>query len=93
VNALAVTPDGGGYWLFTNRGNVFEFGNAPFYGDVGHLVLNGEIIDAAPTPDGTGYFMIGSDGGIFAFGSAEFRGSIPQVLGSTPLNAPVVGIS
>jgi len=93
VNALAVTPDGGGYWLFTNRGNVFEFGSAPFYGDVGHLVLNGEIIDAAPTSDGTGYFMIGSDGGIFAFGSAEFRGSIPQVLGSTPLNAPVVGIS
>jgi len=38
---------------------------------------------------GQGYWEVASDGGIFTFGTAAFYGS----MGSTPLNAPVVGMA
>jgi hypothetical protein len=32
---MAVTPNGGGYWLVASDGGVFSFGNAQFYGSEG----------------------------------------------------------
>jgi hypothetical protein len=29
---MAPTPDGGGYWLVTSKGNVYNLGDAVFYG-------------------------------------------------------------
>ena len=85
VTSLSATRSGNGYWLFTTAGRVFPFGNAARLGDLGHLRLNGPILDSIPTPTGDGYFMVGSDGGIFAFGDAHFLGS----MGGQRLNAPV----
>ena len=39
-----------------------------------------------PAADGSGYLLAASDGGVFTYG-LPFRGS----LGSTHLNAPIVG--
>jgi hypothetical protein len=85
---MAVTPDGGGYWLVASDGGIFTFGDAPFYGSTGNLRLNKPIEAMIPTPDGLGYWMVASDGGIFTFGDATFHGS----LGGRTLSAPIAGM-
>ncbi len=89
---VALSPtSGAGYWLFSDKGNVFAFGDAVDYGDVGNLTLNGPVIAAVTTTTGNGYYMLGTDGGIFSFGDAKFRGSLPG-LGVVP-DKPVVSMS
>ena len=75
VSTISATPNGGGYWLFTNRGRAFPFGNASSFGDMSGTALNGPIVASVATPTGHGYYMVGSDGGIFSFGDAHFHGS------------------
>jgi uncharacterized delta-60 repeat protein len=76
-----------GYLVFTSQGRVFEFGphGRSERPGVGHLALNGPVLDSVVTPSGNGYYMVASDGGIFTFGDAVFRGS----MGGHKLNAPV----
>ena len=90
--ALSVTPSGNGYWIFTDRGRVFAYGDAQFRGDVAQLglQLNGPILDSVAYADGSGYYMVGSDGGVFSFPTGAgapntFFGS----MGGKPLNEPV----
>jgi hypothetical protein len=90
--AISVSPTGRGYWIFTDRGRVFTFGDAPFQGDIAQLglTLNGPILDSVAYPDGSGYYMVASDGGVFAFPTGAgapntFYGS----MGGRPLNQPV----
>ncbi len=89
VSTISATPSGNGYWLFTDRGRTFAYGDAHFYGDMSAIPLNGPIIASAATPTGHGYYMVGSDGGVFSFGDARFHGST----GNLHLNRPVVGIA
>ncbi|MCP3881392.1 MAG: trypsin-like serine protease [Sulfitobacter sp.] len=95
--SIAVTPSGGGLWLFTTTGRVVTLGDAqrfPANGQTGapedltHLALNGPIIDAAATPSGLGYYLVGTDGGVFTFGDAQFAGS----MGGHHLNQPVISL-
>ena len=67
--------DGQGYWLVASDGGIFAFGDAGFFGSMGHQRLNKPIVGMAATPDGKGYWLVASDGGIFAFGNAAFFGS------------------
>jgi uncharacterized delta-60 repeat protein len=83
--SLSATPSGNGYWIFTNRGRVLAYGDAPFLGDMSGTKLNGPVLGSVATPSGKGYYMVASDGGIFAFGDATFTGS----MGGKKLNAPV----
>jgi hypothetical protein len=87
--SMAATPDGTGYWVFTDRGRAIPFGSAQWYGDMGNTHLNGPVIDAVVTPSGRGYWMVAYDGGIFAFGDAQFYGS----MGGQRLNAPVISMA
>jgi hypothetical protein len=89
IVGMAVTSDGGGYWLDASDGGIFAFGDAGFFGSTGSIVLNKPIVGMAATPDGGGYWLVASDGGIFAFGNASFFGS----QGATALNKPVVGMA
>ncbi len=89
VAAMAVTPNGGGYWLAAADGGVFAFGDAKFYGSAGSIRLYAPVVGIAATPDGGGYWLAALDGGVFAFGNAKFYGS----MGGKPLNQPVVGIA
>jgi len=75
-----------GYWLVDGKGNVYEFGGAPFQGSAASA---SPIVAIVPFPSGTGYWLAGADGGIFAFGDAPFKGS----MGGQPLNRPVVGMA
>jgi hypothetical protein len=85
---LAVTPDGGGYWLLGADGGVFAFGNAPFLGSLGGLRLTQPVVGMAAAPAG-GYWLVAADGGVFAFGGAPFLGS----LGGLRLTQPIVGMA
>ena len=78
----------GGYWEVASDGGLFNF-NAPFFGSPAATPLNKPVVGMASTPDGQGYWEAATDGGIFNYGDAFFWGS----LGSTVLNAPVVGIA
>ena len=63
VVGIAVTPDGGGYWLVASDGGVFAFGDAAFHGSAGNIALTKPIVGMAVTPDGGGYWLVASDGG------------------------------
>jgi N-acetylmuramoyl-L-alanine amidase len=86
---MAVTPNGGGYWLVASDGGIFSFGDASFHGSTGNIALNKPIVGMAATPDGDGYWLVASDGGIFTFGDASFHGST----GNIALNKPIVGMA
>jgi hypothetical protein len=85
TTSISATLTGRGYWVFTNRGRVFAFGDAAFLGDMSATRLAGPVLDSIATPTGRGYYMVASDGGIFAFGDALFEGS----MGGKRLVAPV----
>ncbi len=86
--SMSATPDGAGYWVFTDRGRALPFGSAGEIGDVSDLPLNAPIIDSVATPSGRGYLLVAADGGVFALGDATFWGST----GGMRLNQPVNGI-
>jgi hypothetical protein len=83
------TPPGLGYWLGASDGGIFSYGNAPFFGSLGNLVLNKPVVGMAATPGGQGYWLVASDGGVFSEGNARFFGST----GGIVLNKPVVGMA
>ena len=86
---IAMTPDGGGYWIAKADGSVFSYGNARFHGAATNYGLAAPIVGIAATPDGGGYWLVAEDGGVFAFGNAPFHGS----MGGTRLAAPIVGMA
>ena len=49
VSTIAATPSGNGYWIFTNRGRAFAYGDAHFYGDLHNTTLNGPIVASVAT--------------------------------------------
>ena len=77
-----------GFWLLGRDGGVFSFGTAQFYGSIGNIPLNKQIVGMAAKPDGSGYWFVGADGGIFAY-KAPFWGST----GSVRLTKPIVGMA
>ena len=80
IVGIAATRDSGGYWLVSQNGSVFAFGDAQSYGSLPAIGVNVSNITAVvPTPDGRGYWLIGSDGGVFAFGDASEVGSLPEL--------------
>ena len=107
VVAMAATPDGKGYWLVTQDGTVYSFGDAKFYGSTYTLGLTGlsgrhplsaPIVGITSTPTGGGYWLVGKDGGIFSFGDAKFYGNtysdgLTGLSGTHPLSAPIVGMA
>lgn len=88
VTGMARTRSGQGYWLVTDSGAVFAFGDAPFHGSL-PADSPATIVDIASAPDGNGYWLVSDDGGVFNFGSATFRGST----GDEDLNSPIVGMA
>lgn len=83
IVGMAVTPDGGGYWLVGADGGVFTFGDAPFNGSMGGQHLDAPVVGIAGfyaqypwyPPEypkyGEGYWLVASDGGIFTFADPD----------------------
>jgi hypothetical protein len=47
VVGMAITPDGGGYWLVASDGGIFSFGDAGFTGSEGGAALNRPMVGMA----------------------------------------------
>ncbi|MDQ3947137.1 MAG: hypothetical protein M3357_18655 [Actinomycetota bacterium] len=75
-----------GYWVVDAKGNVYEFGGAPFKGSA---ATDSRIVAMVPTPSGQGYWLAAADGSVFPLGDASSRGS----LGGLRLNQPIVGMA
>jgi hypothetical protein len=89
VKCKAPARSAHGYYLSASDGGIFNFGNLPFCGSTGSIVLDKPVVAVAATHNGGGYWEVASDGGLFAFGNAGFHGS----MGGLPLNRPVVGMA
>lgn len=93
VSGIVRAGQNDGYWLVSQDGGVFSFGNAPFHGSMGGQQLNAPVLGMTSTPDGNGYWLIAYDGGVFSFGNAEFQGNPaatpPVAEAPAPAPAPV----
>jgi len=81
-------PDasGNGYWLVTQTGHVYTFGDAPYFGAPGPE--NVPVTSAVRTPDGRGYWILYANGAISYFGDAGTFGSpLGTMGGSDPATA------
>lgn len=85
---VGITSPDNGYWLASNNGGVYSFGENFFNSLPGQNVSVTNIVGIAAHGN-TGYWLVGADGGVFCFGSAGFHGS----LGGVKLNAPIVGMA
>ena len=79
--------------LLVPNGGIFDYGDAPFHGSAGSLVLNKPIVGMAPDYATGGYWLLGSDGGIFSYdapfpgwtGAADLPGTMGRMNATTPL--------
>ncbi len=88
VVGMAADPNGGGYWITSDAGQVVACGSAPGVGSVNEPLVQ-PVVGIAATPGGGGYWLVAADGGVFSFGDAAFYGST----GALHLNQPVVGMT
>jgi hypothetical protein len=89
-SAVAVVPDasGDGYWLVTDSGHVYTFGDAAYYGAPGEQDV--PVTGAARTPGGGGYWVLFANGGVSAYGNAaNLGGPVGAVGGLDPATAIV----
>jgi hypothetical protein len=74
--AIMATSTGKGYWIVSQDGGVFSYGDAQFKGSLPSLgITPAQPIVDADSVGTDGYWLLGMDGGIFSFGSAPFEGS------------------
>lgn len=89
--SLTPTPDNRGYWIVTSIGNVYNFGDATWYGSpAAEHRTSPAIVGFAPTPDGRGYWVVTNAGNVMNFGDAGWYGS-PAMQGGTA--NPVIGMT
>ncbi len=73
---MASTAYGTGYLLVTAAGNIYNYGNANFYGSPIHKKLRKPLVAINATPDGKGYWVVDSNGAVYNYGDAPFCGSL-----------------
>jgi Arylsulfotransferase (ASST) len=84
------TPRGGGYYVGTRAGNVYNFG-APFYGSLAnsHVKPAAPLVGTVATPTRSGYYLPSSAGNVYNYG-APFYGSLATSGRKPP--TPVIGL-
>ncbi|MCY0909303.1 MAG: glycosyl hydrolase family 18 protein, partial [Sulfobacillus thermotolerans] len=83
---LIPTANYQGYWILTQNGQVYAFGNAtPF---TSNIPATSPAISMAATPSGQGAFVLTQNGTVYALGNAQTygnaTGSSPVSIASTP---------
>jgi hypothetical protein len=66
-----VAAPGGGYWLFTKRGNVYSTPGTKWFGSPASSGFHGSPIRGlVATPDGGGYWAVAANGTVYPYGDA-----------------------
>jgi hypothetical protein len=80
-------PDasGNGYWLVTQTGHVYAFGDAHSYGEPGPQAA--AVTSAVRTSDGMGYYVLLANGSVYAYGDARSLGGPFGLGGANPASA------
>ncbi|WP_112238895.1 hypothetical protein [Kribbella monticola] len=86
ITDAKVTTGDNGYWLLSQTGNIYAYGNAPYLGG-GGSGHTGDLVALAATPSGQGYAMVSASGQVYAYGDAGYYGGSP-----TGYGAPFVDI-
>jgi RHS repeat-associated protein len=63
-----------GFCLVTTKGNLDNFGGAPWYGSTSLQSIPSPIVAAAATPDGKGYWLLAKGGELYSYGDASADG-------------------
>ncbi len=85
---LIPTPDYQGYWILTQNGTVYGFGDATNFGSVGASIT---AVGMAVTPTGNGAFVLSSTGQVYTLGQAVNYGSAPAGTQATAIAATANG--
>ncbi len=90
--AMAVTPDGGGYWLAQADGGVTAYGDAHSFGSLPaeKVTPSAPIVAIARTYDDKGLWLVGRDGHVYDLGDAQSYGSLSAAQAAL---APVAGMA
>ncbi|HUB71443.1 MAG TPA: hypothetical protein VL984_13570 [Acidimicrobiales bacterium] len=89
---ITPTPDGAGYWLVANTGDVEAFGDARAFGSLTAADVRpaAPIVGMARTADGNGYWLADEEGRIYSFGDA---GSYAPGLAKVDGRPPITGLA
>ena len=85
VVSMAATVDIAGYWLLTQNGEVFSFGDAQYYGGLGANSVNQQAVALVTTSNSTGYWIASAQGSIYSFGEAKNYGSAADISLAKPI--------
>ncbi len=85
VVSMAATVDSAGYWLLTQNGEVFSFGDAQYYGGLGANSVNQQAVALVTTSNSTGYWIASAQGSIYSFGEAKNYGSAADISLAKPI--------
>ena len=90
--AMAVTPDGGGYWLAQADGGISAYGDAHPFGSLPaeKVTPSTPIVAVARTYDDKGLWLVGRDGHVYDLGDAQSYGSLSDAQASLE---PVAGMA
>lgn len=75
--AIAVTPDGHGYYAATAQGSIAAGGEVVSLGSIARHLAH-PVVAIALDPIGSGYWMVTSAGHVYGFGDAHSYGSMPR---------------
>jgi uncharacterized delta-60 repeat protein len=68
------SPPRSGYWMVTDVGDVYAFGDSPWLGNA--AVGREAAVDLEPSPSGNGYWIVDRAGDVFSFGDAPYLGGV-----------------
>ncbi len=87
ATGMARTSDNGGYWLVTQDGAIYGYGNARYHGGA-NGIPHAPIVDMAARSDNGGYWLVASDGAVYGYGAASYYGGANGIP-----HAPIVGMA
>ncbi len=92
--AMAVTPDGQGYWLVQADGGVNAYGDAHSFGSLTaeKITPSAPIVAVGRTYDDKGLWLVGRDGHVYDLGDAAPYGSLPAAEASLA-PVPALGVT
>lgn len=73
---IEYAPGEDGYWIVTNSGVVFSFGDATHFGSAFDFEIHEQVVSMSATPSGDGYWLFTDLGRVFAFGGAPHLGDL-----------------